>query len=81
MLILFLRSGKNLTIAASGTLHNDIEAGAKVHLQVKYGLITLINQQTDLCEQVKNVDLECPLKAGDLKLTKEVSLPSQVSIG
>jgi len=50
-------------------------------LQVKYGLITLINQETDLCDQVKNVDLKCPLKEGPLKLTKSVNLPSQIPPG
>ena len=49
-----------------------------MHLQVKFGLITLINQEADLCDQVKNVELECPLKKGDLALTKEVELPRQI---
>ncbi|KIW06117.1 uncharacterized protein PV09_03284 [Verruconis gallopava] len=74
-------AGKKLSIVASGTLHKDIEPGAKVHLQVKFGLITLINQEADLCDQVKNVELECPLKAGDLTLTKEVDLPAQIPPG
>lgn len=73
-----LCSGTKLSIAAEGTLHEDVEAGAKVHLQVKFGLITLINQEADLCDQVKNVELECPLKKGDLKLTKEVELPKAI---
>jgi hypothetical protein len=71
-------SGKTLTITASGTLEEDVEEGAKVHLQVKFGLITLINQEADLCDQVKNVDLSCPLKKGDMTLTKEVDLPAQI---
>jgi hypothetical protein len=71
-------SGKTLSIIATGTLHEAIEEGAKVHLQVKYGLITLINQEADLCEQVKNVDLECPLDKGKLKLSKDVDLPKEI---
>lgn len=78
MLIHDMNSGKTLSITASGTLNEDIEEGAKVHLQVKFGLITLINQEADLCDQVKNVELECPLKKGDLALTKEVELPKQI---
>jgi hypothetical protein len=73
-----MTSGANLSISATGKLLQDIEEGAKIHLQVKFGLITLINQETDLCDQVKNVELECPLKKGDLALTKEVSLQSQI---
>lgn len=50
-------------------------------MQIKYGLITIIKQTADLCEAVKNVDLECPLEKGPLKLTKEVALPSQIPPG
>jgi len=74
-------AGKTLTIKAKGTLNEAIEEGAKVHLQVKYGLITLINQEADLCEQVKNVDLECPLDKGKLELTKDVDLPKEIPPG
>jgi len=74
-------AGKKLSITATGKLNKDVEEGAKVHLQVKFGLITLINQETDLCDQVKNVDLECPLEKGDLSLTKDVDLPGAIPPG
>jgi len=74
-------AGKTLSISATGTLTKDIEEGAIVHLQVKYGLITLINQEADLCAQVGEVDLECPLEKGKLTLTKDVDLPSQIPPG
>jgi hypothetical protein len=76
-----LNSGTELTITASGILSEDIEDGAKVQLSVKYGLITIINQSADLCETVKNVDLECPLKKGPLDLEKVVKLPAQIPPG
>lgn len=50
---------------------------AYVNLQVKYGLIRLINQKTDLCEQMKNVDEECPL-SGEKVITKDVDLPKEI---
>ena len=46
-------------------------------LQVKYGVITLIKQTVDLCEQVKNVELDCPLE-GNVRFTKEVELPREI---
>jgi hypothetical protein len=52
-----------------------------VHLSVKYGLITIIRQTADLCDTVKNVDLECPIKKGELALTKDVELPKQIPPG
>lgn len=71
-------SGEDLVITASGTVDEDIEEGAYVLLQVKYGLIRLISTKADFCEQVGEVDLECPIKKGDLALTKTVKLPAEI---
>lgn len=71
-------SGHNLTIDALGVLKEDVEEGAYVDLQVKYGLIKLINTRADLCEQMKAVDMECPLKKGETNLTKIVELPKEI---
>lgn len=73
-----LSSGQTLKIKAEGYLKEKLEKGAYVLLEVKYGLITLIRQSPDLCDQLKNVDLECPLERGPLVLTKEVQLPAQI---
>ncbi|KAI9045845.1 ML domain-containing protein [Aspergillus affinis] len=73
--------GKTLTIKATGTFRETIEEGAYVLLQVKYGLITLIKQQADLCEQIVNVDLKCPLEKGEMSFTKNVDLPAHIPPG
>lgn len=73
-----MSSGKTLVIEAAGTLHERIEKGATVLLEVKYGLITLIRQTADLCEQIENVDLHCPLEKGDMVLKTQVDLPKQI---
>ena len=52
-----------------------------IHLQVKYGLITLINQNAKLCDYVDNVDLSCPVKEGSMDLSKDVDLPNQIPPG
>jgi hypothetical protein len=70
--------GSNLTIEAVGTFLEDVAEGAYVVLQVKYGLIKLVNTETDLCEQVSNVDLDCPIKKGKRTITKEVTLPREI---
>lgn len=44
--------GQKLTIKANGTTHEEVEDGATVFLQVRYGLITLIKQEADMCEQL-----------------------------
>ncbi|KAL9624447.1 MAG: hypothetical protein Q9160_001410 [Pyrenula sp. 1 TL-2023] len=75
------KTGQKLTISASGVLSKEIKEDSKVQLQVKYGLITLIKQNADLCDQIGNVDLECPLPKGVMTLTKEVDIPKEVPKG
>lgn len=75
------KPGKKLTITATGHLNQKVEKGAKIHLQVKYGLITIIKQTADLCDTIKNVDLKCPLDEGDVEIEKDVDLPKQIPPG
>lgn len=74
----YASSGQELVIKASGIVSEPVEEGAYVALQVKYGLIRLISTKADLCEQVKNVDMECPIEAGPLTITKSVDLPKEI---
>ena len=76
--VFFSCSGEELVIKAVGYAAKDIEEGAYVLLTVKYGLIKLISTTADLCEQIKNVDLECPIKEGELSITKSVDLPAEI---
>lgn len=73
--------GANLTISAAGDLEKDIVEGAYVIVDVRYGYIRLLKQTVDLCEEVENVDLECPIEEGYLKMTKQVELPSEIPPG
>ncbi|KUI53767.1 Phosphatidylglycerol/phosphatidylinositol transfer protein [Cytospora mali] len=75
------KAGEDLVIKASGTLDESVEEGAYVVLQVKYGLIRLISTKADLCEQVQNVDMECPIEKGDITITKTVELPKEIPNG
>ncbi|KAH9887848.1 ML domain-containing protein [Xylariomycetidae sp. FL2044] len=74
-------SGAELVIRATGTVFEPIEEGAYVNLVVKYGLIRLVNTKADLCEQVSEVDLECPIDKGVLSITKAVDIPKEVPPG
>lgn len=73
-----VNSGNTLTIKAEGTLLEDVGEGAYVILQVKYGLIRLVSTKADLCDQVENVDMECPIKKGKTTITKDVELPKEI---
>ncbi|MCJ1422660.1 Phosphatidylglycerol/phosphatidylinositol transfer protein [Sticta canariensis] len=72
--------GKTLNISAQGNFTTEVCNGAFINLSVKYGLITLIRQTADLCEQIKNVGMECPLD-GVMSLSKDVDLPSIIPSG
>lgn len=73
-----IHSGQTLSIKATGTLKEDVDEGAYADIVVKYGLITLLRTQINLCEEVQKVDMKCPLKAGKMTLTKDVELPKQI---
>jgi len=75
------QAGATLIIQASGTVKQTIEEGAYVNLQVKYGYIKLLDQTVDLCEQVKNVDLECPIEKGKISIIKDIELPKEIPPG
>ncbi|WZH41584.1 ML domain-containing protein [Fusarium acuminatum] len=62
-------------------IDSKIEEGAYVLLTVKYGLIRLISTKADLCEQIDNVDLKCPVEAGVVEVTKSVDLPAEIPPG
>ena len=62
-------------------MSKDVEAGAKLYLTVKYNSIVILREEADLCDQLPNVDLSCPLKKGPLDVTKEVKITSQVPEG
>jgi hypothetical protein len=47
-------------------------------LTVKWGVVRLLYREADLCEQMKEVDKECPLEKGVTTITKDVDLPAQI---
>lgn len=73
--------GANLTIDAKGFLSEGVKEGAYVEVDVRYGYIRLLHQTYDLCEQLSNVDMECPLSKGEYIITKQVEIPQEVPPG
>ena len=57
---------------------DKVEEGAFVWLTVKFGLIRIIYKKEDLCEQMKNIDTDCPIEKGKVVITKVVELPKQI---
>jgi len=75
------KPGKSLLITASAEVKKTITKGAYVKVVVKYGLIQLISTTADLCEQLGNVDLSCPLESGTVTISKSVDLPAAIPPG
>ncbi|KAK7680113.1 Phosphatidylglycerol/phosphatidylinositol transfer protein [Cerrena zonata] len=75
------QKGANFSFTAEGILAEDVEDGAYVEVDVRYGYIRLIHQTFDLCEEITKVDLECPIEKGKQVITKEVEIPNEVPPG
>ncbi|RKP01890.1 hypothetical protein CXG81DRAFT_4508, partial [Caulochytrium protostelioides] len=75
------KRGANLTVVVNGVLSKDVVDGATAHLQVRLGLIRLVNQQLDVCEEVKKIGEQCPFKKGPLHIEATVEIPWQVPPG
>lgn len=73
--------GENLTVSGVGFLSADVTEGAYVEVDVRYGYIKLLHQTFDLCEEMGEVDLECPLEKGVHQITKSVEIPAEVPPG
>lgn len=73
--------GENLTFVATGFLSETIVDGAYVEVDVRYGFIRLIHQTFDLCEEITNVDMQCPVLKGEQIISKEVEIPNEVPAG
>ncbi|KAK9471166.1 putative ML domain protein [Dipodascopsis tothii] len=75
------KKGESLYIEGSGILAADIEEGAFVEVEVRYGFIRLVKETIDLCEQLEQVDKSCPLKKGPIDFSKDVELPDEIPPG
>lgn len=71
-------AGQNMTMEGLGVLKVRIDEGAYANYEVKYGFIKLLSGTADLCEKAAEVDLECPIEKGEVKVQKLVELPSQI---
>lgn len=41
----------------------------------------MISTTADLCKEIKNVDLECPIEKGDIAIVKSIDLPKEIPPG
>ncbi|KAG9293710.1 hypothetical protein G9A89_019047 [Geosiphon pyriformis] len=75
------RKGRELAIDAAGYLQDKVEKGSYVDITVKLGLIRLLQQKMDLCDELNKVEKNCPLEAGNQTLQTVVELPKEIPPG
>lgn len=79
------KKGEKVKVEVKGKLTGEISKGAKVTYSVKLGLIQLTKKTVDLCDtlaSIKDKDIpKCPVKAGDIVLSKEHDFPSEAPAG
>jgi len=73
--------GQNLHIEVEADVKQRIEEGAQIWVEVKLGYIVLIRKTFDFCEEIKKIDLECPIEKGPLKVSKDEQLPKEIPPG
>ncbi|KAG0645478.1 Phosphatidylglycerol phosphatidylinositol transfer [Hyphodiscus hymeniophilus] len=73
--------GKPLRIQATGHLAKVVDKGSFVHVAVKWGIVTILTKDFDLCESAGAVDEECPFHEGFWNVSKTVDLPQQIPPG
>ena len=69
--------GAKLIIRVTGYVHETIVQGSTGHAKAKLGFIGLFDKTMDLCEQLKNVNKECPIPEGPFELIHQVDIPQQ----
>ncbi|KAI3659485.1 hypothetical protein MP638_004547 [Amoeboaphelidium occidentale] len=74
------QKGKELSIDAEGYLAHDVTDGSVVQVSVAINGRPFLTRELDLCEETsKDPNApQCPLTAGDKKITYKVQLPEKI---
>jgi ML domain len=75
--------GQPLTIAFEGDLAQPIEGSEVVTIQVKYGIIKIVDMTTSLCDELAKVEdiPQCPFAPGPWAFNHTETLPADIPPG
>ncbi|VUC37168.1 unnamed protein product [Clonostachys rosea] len=76
-----VKPGKRVSVKATLDIKQAVKRGAYVKVVVKYGLIQLLATTADLCEQIVNADMKCPVEAGKHEISFQTDLPAAIPPG
>ena len=75
------QKGQSLQVKLTGYLKEAVVQGATAHVKVKLGFISLLDQDFDVCNEIHQIDKECPVPQGDFVLEKTFDIPAAVPSG
>ncbi|CAG9987734.1 unnamed protein product [Clonostachys byssicola] len=76
-----VKAGKQVSVKATLDVKQKITSGSYVKVVIKYGLIQLISTTADLCEQVSNAGIKCPVEAGKHQISFQADMPRVIPPG
>ncbi|KAH9175352.1 ML domain-containing protein [Lactarius sanguifluus] len=74
------KPGQDLTVRVKASAQERVEDGAYADVQVKLGLIKILQKQFDLCEEARNANttVQCPIEKGNYEVEQTVALPKEI---
>ncbi|KAJ3507103.1 hypothetical protein NMY22_g17036 [Coprinellus aureogranulatus] len=72
--------GKDLTVKVKAKTSERIEDGFYADVQVKLGLVKLLEKTFDVCEEARNANatIQCPVEEGSHVIEQTVALPKEI---
>ncbi|KAI9002809.1 ML domain-containing protein [Gaertneriomyces semiglobifer] len=74
-------SGGEVTITATGIVGKEITEGTKAKLTVKSGILTLLNEEIDICASAAQSGIKCPIPLGPSSITFKRLVPAALPAG
>ncbi|KAJ3193771.1 Phosphatidylglycerol/phosphatidylinositol transfer protein, partial [Irineochytrium annulatum] len=72
------KRGASLTVIVEGDLTEDVTEGAHAYVQVKLGVIKLVDKRMELCDEIGEIGRECPVEKGRQEIEHTVDVPREV---
>ncbi|KAJ2931203.1 hypothetical protein H1R20_g5932, partial [Candolleomyces eurysporus] len=72
--------GKDLTVKVKASVIERIAEGAYADVEVKLGLVKILEKTFDVCEEARNANatVQCPVEVGPYLVEQTVALPKEI---
>jgi hypothetical protein len=72
------KTASQLQVHVKGYLKETIAPGSYALVQVKIGLIKLIDAKFDVCEELPKINMTCPIQPGEQDILRVADIPREV---